>query len=126
VYLVKAEIEINPPEYDPVLSTLVSHDIGRRDASGFERYVPNRAAKLRSRELAERAVSDPRIAPELSQYADPAVELFRTLTIQPVQKNSNSYLVTLEGRDAARTTKLLEILLEEFQKRAGDDNEVKI
>ena len=49
VYLAKAEIEIHPPEYDPVLSTLVSHDIGRRDPTSQERYVPNRAAQLRSK-----------------------------------------------------------------------------
>jgi hypothetical protein len=48
VYLVKAEIEINPPEYDPALATLVSRDIGRRDGGSQERYIPNRAAMLKS------------------------------------------------------------------------------
>ena len=33
VYVVKAEIEINPPQLDPWLSTLLSHEIGRRDPS---------------------------------------------------------------------------------------------
>ena len=49
VYLVKAEIEIKPPDYDPLLSTLVSHDIGRRDPASQERYVPNRARQLKSK-----------------------------------------------------------------------------
>src|SRR5262249_12669032 len=101
VYLVKAEIEINPPEYDPVLATLVSHGTGRRGTASQDRYVPNRAAQLRSRWLAELVVRDETLAPELSQYEDPAVELFdRNLTVLQPQKNSNSFLVTLEGRDA--------------------------
>jgi capsular exopolysaccharide synthesis family protein len=127
VYLAKAEIEIHPPEYDPALSTLVSHVIGQRDHASQERYVPNRAAQLRSHRLAEIVVNDPSIAQELSQqYVDPAVEVFRTLSVQQVQKNSNTFLVTLEGRDAARTKKLLEMLLLEFQKQAKDDNNDKI
>ena len=31
VYVVKAEIEINPPQIDPTLSALLSHEIGRSD-----------------------------------------------------------------------------------------------
>jgi capsular exopolysaccharide synthesis family protein len=126
IYLAKAEIEIHPPEYDPVLSTLVSHEIGRRDAAIQDRYVPNRAAQLRSKWLADRVVADSRIAPELSQYVDPAVELFRTLNVQQVQKNSNLFVVTLEGRDPARTAKLLDILLDEFRAHARRENEDKI
>ena len=48
VYLVKAEIEINAPDYDPVLSTLVSHDIGRRDSGNQERISPTAPAQLKS------------------------------------------------------------------------------
>src|SRR5579883_3424178 len=126
VYLVKAEIEINPPEYDAALATLVSHELGRRDPASQERYVPNRAAQLRSRELAERVVRDPALEPELSQYEDPAVELFRSLTVLQVQKNSNSFHVALEGRDATRTTKLLEKLLEKFREQAKRENEKRL
>jgi capsular exopolysaccharide synthesis family protein len=126
VYLVKAEIEIDPPEYDPMLSTLVSHDLGRHDSASQERYIPNRAAQLRTKWLREKVVNDPRIVPELSQYLDPAEELFRTLNVIQVQKGGNSFLVTLEGRDAGRTTKLLQMLLDEFQKYAKDENERRI
>ena len=127
VYQVKAEIEINPPEFDPALATLVSHEIGRRDPASQDRYVPNRAAQLRSRELAELVVNHHELAPELSQYEDPAVELFdRNLTVLQLQKNSNSFLVTLEGRDPTRTTKLLEKLLEMFQAQAKLENSRRI
>ncbi len=82
VYIVKAEIEINPPDYDPALATLVSHDIGRRDPGSQERYVPNRAAQLKSRRLHEtRRQRTPSLQPELSQYEDPATELFRSLNV---------------------------------------------
>ncbi len=126
VYLVKAEIEINAPDYDPMLSTLVSHDIGRRDAGSQERYIPNRAAQLKSSRLQERVVRQPALLPQLSQFEDPAAELFRSLNIIPVHKNGNTFIITLEGGDAARTKKLLESLLREFQKETQDENEDKI
>ena len=126
VYLVKAEIEIDPPDYDPMLSTLVSHDIARRDSGSQERYIPNRAARLKSRRLQELAVSDLSLAPQLSQYEDPATEVFRTLTIIPIHKNGNTFIITLEGGDAARTKKLLEVLLREFRKETKVENEDKI
>ncbi len=122
VYSVRAEIEINPPDFDPVLSTMFTHPIGRRDAGTQERYVPNRAAQLKSARLHERVVRESSISAELAQYEDPATELFRSLTCVPVQRNSNIYIVTLEGRDPTRTRRLLEILLLEFQKEAKSDN----
>ena len=126
VYLVKAEIEINAPDYDPMLSTLVSHDIGRRDSGSQERYIPNRAARLKSRRLQELVVSDVSLAAQLGQYEDPAAELFRSLTIIPMHKNGNTFIVTLEGGDAARTKKLLESLLREFQAEAQYESQEKI
>jgi capsular exopolysaccharide synthesis family protein len=126
VYLVKTEIEINAPDFDPALSTLVSHEVGRREPGSQERYIPAKAARLKSGALHERVVNIPELAPQLSQYDDPATELFRSLNILPVQKNGNTFLVTLEGGDAARTTKLLEVLLREFQKETQEENDNKI
>ena len=125
VYLVKAEIEINPPEVDPVFSTLVSHELGRRDPSSLANYIPNQEARLRSRWLAELVVNDPAINAELTQYADPATELFKSLAI--VQwKKTNSFIVSLEGLDPARTKRLLEKLLEEFRYQSKTENEKKL
>src|SRR5271170_8056183 len=91
VYLVRAEIEINPPQIDPLLSTLVSHEIGRTDPAAQASYIPNREARLRSKELAQKVVSNPMIVPAVSQYADPVLELFKSLTVLQARKNSNSF-----------------------------------
>ena len=63
IYQARAEITIEPPEFNPVLSTLVSHEIGRHDPMTQERYVPNRIAQLQSKGLAERVVSNPASPP---------------------------------------------------------------
>ena len=62
----------------------------------------------------------------MNQYADPAFELFKTLVVQPVKKGGNSFIVSLEGKDPARTKKLLEMLLNEFQRQAKIENEDKL
>jgi polysaccharide biosynthesis transport protein len=118
VYVVKAEIEINPPQLDPTLSALLTHEIGRSDSAAQASYIPNREARLRSKELAQRVVSNDSIVPAVSQYADAALELFKSLSVLQVKKNGNSFIVTLEGGDPALTKRLLEILLEEFKKQA--------
>jgi polysaccharide biosynthesis transport protein len=126
VYLAKAEIEINSPEIDPELSALVTHDPGRRDSSRAASYVANHEAWLKSKWLTELVVNDPSIAPDAAPYADPAFELFKTLSVLPMRKNSNSYIVTLEGKDPARTKKLLETLLNKFLEEVRFENNRKL
>jgi capsular exopolysaccharide synthesis family protein len=125
VYLAKAEIEINPPEIDPELSTLVTHEFGRRDSSSAESYVANREARLRSKWLAERVVSDPTVVVDAAQYADPAFELFKTLSVQRL-KHTNSFVVTLEGKDPARAKKLLDLLFTKLKEQATQENYEKL
>jgi capsular exopolysaccharide synthesis family protein len=125
IYQAKAEIKITPPEIEPWLSTLVSHDTGRHDPSSLANYVPDHEAQLKSKGLAEKVVADETIAAETSQYADPAFELFRTLAVQRL-KNTSWFIVTLEGKDPAKTRKLLEMLLTEFQRQAKRENEDKL
>jgi polysaccharide biosynthesis transport protein len=125
VYLAKAEIEINPPEIDQVLSTLVTHDIGRRDSSSSASYVPNREARLKSRGLLETVLRDPAFVADTNQYGDAALELFKSLTVQRL-KLTNSFTVSLEGKDPGKVKKLLETLLYEFKKQAVDENTVKL
>ena len=62
IYQATAEVTIEPPQFDPVLSALVSHDLGRHDPHVQETYIPNLIALLRSRMLAEKVVSDPSLA----------------------------------------------------------------
>ena len=126
IYQARAEITIEPPEFNPLLSALVSHEIGRHDSVTQERYVPNRIAQLQSKGLAERVVSNPTIASEVAPFDDPAQELIlSSLQVRQVSK-TNMFIVMLEGKDPARTKKLLETLLEEFKKLAADENLDKI
>jgi capsular exopolysaccharide synthesis family protein len=126
VYLVKAEIEINAPDYDPALSTLVSHEIGRRDPGSQAQYIPNRAAQLKSARLQQKVVSRSELSDQVSQFEDPAAELLSSLNVIPLQRNGNTFIVTLEGRDAFRTRRLMEVLLREFAKEAKDESQTKI
>jgi capsular exopolysaccharide synthesis family protein len=122
IYQARAEITIEPPEFNPVLSTLVAHEIGRHDPTNQERYVPNRIALLQSKGLAELVVDNPIIAPELVAFDDAAQELITSsLQVRQVSR-TNMFIVTLEGRDPARTKKLLETLLEEFKNQAEKEN----
>ncbi len=115
IYVVKAEIEIVPPEVEPALSTLVSTEIGKRDAASQASFVPNHEIRLRSKGLAEDVVHDPAFAAELAQYVDPAFELFKSLSVVQPKKGSNAFVVSLEGQDPSRTKRLLETLLVKFQ-----------
>src|ERR1017187_890527 len=125
VFMAKAEIEINPPGIDPELSALMTHDPGHRDPTITANYVPNHEAWLRSKWLAQKVVDDDSIASEVAQYADPAFELFKTLTVQRL-KGTNSFTVTLEGSDPARTRKLLDMLLIKLKREATNENEEKL
>jgi polysaccharide biosynthesis transport protein len=126
VYLVKTRIEISPPEIDPLFNSLVASDVGRRDTSSQANYVANREVRLRAPVLAERVVTDPTIAPRVSQYADPAGDLIiKALTVQQV-KRTNSFDVSLEGADPALTARLLDALLNEFKREATRENEEKL
>jgi capsular exopolysaccharide synthesis family protein len=125
IYQAFAEVTIDPPQYDPMLSALVSRDIGRHDSHTQETYIPNLIAMLRSKTLAELVVNSPALASELSEFDDAAFELILDrLQVRPVLK-SNMILVTLEGKDPARTKKLLEALLTEFKNLAERDNREK-
>ena len=125
VYLVKAEIEINAPDYDPVLSTLVSHEIGRRDGGTQAQYIPNRAGQLKTARLHQKVVGASDLEGLLSQFEDPT-ELLSSLNVVPLQRNGNTFLVTLEGRDPFRTKRLLEVLLREFAAEAKAESENKM
>jgi succinoglycan biosynthesis transport protein ExoP len=125
VYLAKTEIKIDPPEIDPALSALVTHDVARRDSSSVALYVPNHEAMLRGKSLHERVVSDPSIVPDASQYADPAAELFKSLTVTQVKK-TNWFVVSLEANDPARAKRLLDGLLDKFKEEVADENSRKL
>ena len=124
VYRAMAEITIDPPQYDPALSSLVSHEVGARDPDFVARYVPNKVALLRSKSLAEAVLLDPAVAQTGAPGEEAVVELVSNLQTRQVP-NSNRFQVSLEGTDPTRTKKLLETLLEKFQKETQSESELK-
>ncbi len=125
VYMAKGEVEINPPAIDPELSALMTHETGRHDPSVTSSYVPNQEARLRSKGLAQKVVNDQSIAADMAKFVDPAYELFKSLTVVRL-KNTNLFIVSLEGADPAQTRKLLDMLLLQLQRDAKEENDVKL
>ncbi|MGC8639348.1 MAG: GumC family protein [Isosphaeraceae bacterium] len=124
IYQAHAEITIEPPQPNPFLQGLIAHDVGGHDSASQVNYVPNQIELLKSQNLAEVVVADPTIAQELAAFDDPAQELIRgALQVRPHGRNTNRVTVLLEGRDPARTKKLLEILLGKFKEQADDEND---
>ena len=127
IYQARAEILIEAPQLDPILSTLVSHDLGRGDPSMHEKYAPNMVARLQSKGLAERVVSNARLAPELAMLDDPAQELIVDhINVKPFGKTNMYYFVTLDGKDPALTKRLLEGLLHELKAMADSESRDKL
>jgi polysaccharide biosynthesis transport protein len=120
VYRAVAQIQIEPPQYDPVLSTLVSHEVGRHDPEATEKYLPNRVAYLKSKALAEEVVNDPAFLQGGPPEPDAAEEFVNNLTTK-INLNSNWVTVTLDGNDPARAAKQLSTLLEIFSRKIRDD-----
>jgi capsular exopolysaccharide synthesis family protein len=118
VYRATAEITIEPPQYDPILSSLVSHEIGGRDPDFNSTYVPNRIAMLKSKALAEEALNDPSLAQASGAGEEAVAELLNNLQTRQVAQLSRRFQVTLEGTDPGRTSKLLYTLLDLFQSKA--------
>ncbi|MDR3635003.1 MAG: polysaccharide biosynthesis tyrosine autokinase [Isosphaeraceae bacterium] len=130
VYRASVQIQIQPPQYDPVLSTLVSHDVGRREGETLERYIPNRLALLKSKPLIDQVVNSPEIVQPAAPGDDPAEEILANLVTKPLMMSnyiSNYVTVSLEGTDPARTAKQLELLLRVFRDRSRDEiqNEIE-
>ncbi len=122
VYRATAEITIDAPQFDKVLSTLVSHEIGNNDSDAGAKYVANRYVMLRSKALAEKVLSDPALTQNQAGGAseEAALDLVSNLSTRQIT-GSNRFQVWLEGTDAARTARTLFLLLETFQREARDE-----
>jgi capsular exopolysaccharide synthesis family protein len=124
VYRAMAEITIDPPQFDPMLTTLVSHPIGSRDPDFSQKYVPDKIALLRSRALAEQVLNEPALAQNTEPDEEAVTQLISELQTRQIPL-SKRVVVSLEGTDPARTKKVLETLLELFQRQAKSENENK-
>jgi capsular exopolysaccharide synthesis family protein len=124
VYRATAEITIDPPQYDKALSTFLAHDVSAGDSEFIRQYVPNKVAFLRSKVLGEQVLSDPAVSQNAVAGEEAVLELVNNLQVRPIL-NSNRFVVSLEGTDPARTRKLLETLLELFQRQTRSEIELK-
>ena len=124
VYRASAQIFVEPPRYDEVLSALVSPDVGRQTPEPIDEYIPDRIARLKSKTLIEQVVNSPEIVQPASPGDDPAQELLDNLQARQLPK-SKFVSVTLEGTDPSRTAKLLETLLKMFREQELDEKSKK-
>ena len=125
VYRATTQIQIEAPQFDPVLTTLLSTTVGHHDPEATAKYAPNRLTMLTSKEYAEEVVNDPSVAPPGGAPLDAADTLIANIKTRPVY-GTDHYTVTLEGTDPARIARQLSLLLELAQKKAQDDNLKKL
>lgn len=121
IYRVTAQILIEPPQFDAILTSIVSHEIARHDRETIEHYVPNRLALLRSKGLADRVFSDPSLARSGGDGSDPAQDLVAQLQTRQIP-GTNFFDIFLEGPDPARTAHVLNTLLTLFRDDAKFEN----
>ncbi|HEV3121549.1 MAG TPA: Wzz/FepE/Etk N-terminal domain-containing protein, partial [Isosphaeraceae bacterium] len=123
VYRVSAQVLIEPPQFDLHLAGIVANDGGRPDPQATAQYIPNRLAHLRSRAMANEVVGDSRVAQSFDPgVGDPAGDLLSKLSTRQLLPNTGYYDVFLEGNDPERTTRLLNTLLDRFEKDAANEN----
>ena len=117
IYRATAEVTIEPPRYDHFLSKIINaHTLVQTTTEEAEKYVPDKLAYLRSKALAEKVVRDLSIASgqPIGPLDDPAAELIKNLYTRN-QTGTHYYTVWLEGRDPAKVTKTLDLLLKQFR-----------
>ena len=89
IYSAKTQIAIVPPEFDPVLSSLVSPTMGHQPHESAETYAPNRLAMLRSPRLAATVVNDPSLTHGAGASDEAADELVASIQTRPVPGNQS-------------------------------------
>jgi capsular exopolysaccharide synthesis family protein len=120
VYKAVTQIKIEPPQFDPVVSTLVSEKIGKHDAEATDRYLPNLVNFLKSKALAEEVVNDPAFLQGGPPGDDAADEFVNNLSAR-ILTGSNWVAISLEGPEPARTAKQLTTLIEIFSRRIKEE-----
>ncbi len=118
IYRTTAQIHIEAPKFDMILTNLVSeHEVGRADPGADEKYVPNRLVTLRSPALAAEVVLDPRLGPAPAGVDDPAQAVVDGLSYRRYP-GADHIDVHLEGPDPRRIAATLNLLLERFREKA--------
>ncbi|MDX2039247.1 MAG: polysaccharide biosynthesis tyrosine autokinase [Isosphaeraceae bacterium] len=120
IYRAESEITIKAPEYDAIVSHLVTSDkFTVVDKEAQATYVPDRMAYLRSKSLVEQIVRDPTVSGPRGPASvdEAAAELIENLTTRNYTGTS-FFKITLEGEDPAKVTRTLRLLLEKFKDQA--------
>jgi polysaccharide biosynthesis transport protein len=125
IYRASAQIQIEPPQFDSVLTNLVSErGEARLDPGTSESYESNRLAQLRNRGLVEKVLVDPRLG-ALPGGAELVYELLENLQTTQLPRTTR-YDINLEGRDPGWIAKVLNVWLEEFQSDAKKEVQLKV
>ncbi|HEY2154632.1 MAG TPA: polysaccharide biosynthesis tyrosine autokinase [Isosphaeraceae bacterium] len=112
VYRATAEVTIEPPRYDTILGKIMRADtLVQSTSDEIELYVPDKVALLHSKSLAEKVVRDPGLTAGQPVVVDEAAaELAKNLYSRN-KTGTHFYTVSLEGREPAKVTKTLDLLL---------------
>lgn len=118
IYQAGAEIEIEPPQFDPALMVIIDTQasVSRENS---EQYVVNRIAQLRSSSLVNEVVMDLGLA---AGGADPSADIINGLTTKRVGGTTTFFEVFLESRDQDRVAKVLNALLDTLSKKTQDES----
>ena len=117
VYRATAEVTIEPPKYDQFLPRMLKAEaLMQTNNEEIEKYVPDKIALLHSKALAEKVLRDPGLAtgPAAAPPDDAVTEMAKNLYSRN-RTGTHFYTVSLDGRDPARVTKTLHLLLEMFR-----------
>ena len=94
VYAANAEIEINPPQYNPVLAAIFGSDMRQRETTPNATYVATILMSLRGKSVPVKVAEDPSLSATTGEIAS---ELGQNLSYKQ-SPNTNIVLLTLEGK----------------------------
>ncbi len=117
VFKAVAQVQIDPPKFDPNQAVIVANNqIPVADRESSEKFVPNRLVWLTGRRLAETVLAEGEFGDGRGFEGDGANEILANLSTRRIQPGTNVFAVELEGADPQRVAKLLNALLDYFNK----------
>jgi succinoglycan biosynthesis transport protein ExoP len=115
IYQTSAELQINPPQFNPMLASMFGSEMQTRDPETSARYIPTMLASIKGRSLPVRVAEDSSIGGSPVEIAG---ELGENLVARQ-QVNTNYVQITLEGKSPDRIVKLLGAIIKVLKEQAG-------
>ncbi len=115
IYQTSAELQINPPQFNPMLASMFGSEMQTRDPETSARYIPTMLASIKGRSLPARVAEDSSIGGSPGEIAG---ELSENLVARQ-QVNTNYVQITLEGKSPDRIVKLLGAIIKVLKEQAG-------